>query len=118
MSISPKLSNSTPTTARAGRWHERHERTRHAPVVIRQLLCDYPYQLKFVVDTPADCEEIERYLTEFPEVERQRVLLMPQGVDLKALAEIGSWLESYCTQQGYRFCPRRHIEWFGAKRGT
>jgi 7-carboxy-7-deazaguanine synthase len=118
MSISPKLSNSTPPAERAGRWRERHERTRHAPQVIHQLLRDYNYQLKFVVDSRTDCDEIERYLSEFPEVVRDRVLLMPQGIEQEALARSGEWLEPYCRQEGYRFCPRKHIEWFGARRGT
>src|SRR6188474_79323 len=34
MSISPKLSNSTPGLESAGTWRERHERTRHAPNVV------------------------------------------------------------------------------------
>ena len=30
----------------------------------------------------------------------------------------GQWLAPYCREQGFVFCPRKHIEWFGAKRGT
>ena len=41
MSISPKLTNSTPTEAAAGSWSVRHERTRHAPEVIHRLLAEY-----------------------------------------------------------------------------
>jgi 7-carboxy-7-deazaguanine synthase len=55
---------------------------------------------------------------EFPEVDRRRVLLMPQGTDQSALAAIGRWLEAYCREQGFGFCPRKHIEWYGARRGT
>lgn len=118
MSISPKLSNSTPSVDRAGRWHERHERTRHAPDVILELMTRYVYQLKFVVDTPNDCDEIEESLSEFPTVDRSRVLLMPQGTTVEQLAATGTWLEPYCHQHGYHYCPRRHIEWFGLARGT
>ena len=28
------------------------------------------------------------------------------------------WLEPYCLEHGLTFCPRRHIEWFGCRRGT
>ena len=118
MSISPKLSNSTPSERRAGAWRDRHERTRHAPAVIHRLLADYDYQLKFVVESPADCDEIERYLAEFPEVDRRRVLLMPQGTDLAHLTAIREWLEPLCQAREFVFCPRKHIEWYGAKRGT
>lgn len=118
MSISPKLASSTPSVERAGRWAARHERSRHEPDVIRQLLANYDYQLKFVIDTPADLAEVERWLTEFPQTCKGRVLLMPQGTDSKSLGNIQEWLEPYCAKHGFSFCPRKHIEWYGAKRGT
>jgi 7-carboxy-7-deazaguanine synthase len=118
MSISPKLSNSTPPLERASRWRARHERTRHAPEVIARLLAEYAYQLKFVVEREADCDEVESYLGELPAFDRGRVLLMPEGVEATMLAERGAWLEPYCRSRGYVFCPRRHIEWFGLTRGT
>lgn len=118
MSISPKLSNSTPTLELAGRWRQRHERTRHAPNVIRDLTTRYAYQLKFVMDVPQDCQEVEQYLLAFPEIDPGRVLLMPQGVDLEQLQARATWLKPYCDKQGFRYCPRRHIEWFGMTRGT
>jgi 7-carboxy-7-deazaguanine synthase len=118
MSISPKLASSTPPKERAGRWPTRHEQTRHRPEVIRQLTGHYDYQLKFVIDSPADLGDVNGWLTEFPDVDRRRVLLMPQGTDLDALANIGDWLEPYCREHGFVFCPRKHIEWFGAMRGT
>ena len=118
MSISPKLSNSTPPAERDPRWRRRHEQSRHAPEVIRRLLGEYEYQLKFVVDSPSDCDDVERYLEEFPEVDRRRVLLMPQGTDLKSLEARREWLEPLCRERGLRYCPRRHIEWYGHTRGT
>ena len=118
MSISPKLSNSTPPPERDPRWTWRHTLNRHAPEVIRRLVAEYDYQLKFVVDCPDDCREVEEYLAEFPEIERRRVMLMPQGVEAEVLAEKAVWLEPYCVDHGFTFCPRRQIEWFGAQRGT
>jgi len=118
MSISPKLANSTPPPERAGRWSTRHEATRHRPDVIRQLIRDYACQLKFVIDTRSDLAQVNDWLIEFPEVDRRRVLLMPQGTDPAALAGIGQWLEPYCREQSFVFCPRKHIEWYGARRGT
>jgi 7-carboxy-7-deazaguanine synthase len=118
MSISPKLSNSTPSVERDLSWHRRHEQSRHVPEVIRRLLAEYEYQLKFVIDSQADCDEVEAYLEEFPEADRGRVLLMPQGTDTESLATRGLWLERLCRERGFRFCPRRHIEWYGHTRGT
>jgi 7-carboxy-7-deazaguanine synthase len=117
MSISPKLSNSTPSAEDEPQWHLRHSRDRHAPEVIRRLTAEYDYQMKFVVDSPADCREVDAYLTEFPTIEHPRVMLMPQGVDAEALAEKAAWMKPHCVERGFQFCPRRHVEWFGAKRG-
>jgi 7-carboxy-7-deazaguanine synthase len=118
MSISPKLSNSTPPPEQDPQWTWRHTLARHAPDVIRRLTGGYDYQMKFVVGCPEDCREVEAYLMEFPEIERGRVMLMPQGTDVDMLAEKAAWLEPYCAQRGFQFCPRRQIEWFGAERGT
>jgi 7-carboxy-7-deazaguanine synthase len=118
MSISPKLANSTPRSLQGSAWFERHEQTRYAPNVIRRLLADYDCQLKFVVDSPDACREMEAYVAEFPELARDRILLMPEGIDPQTLAERTRWLEPYCDRQGVRFCPRKHIEWFGVRRGA
>lgn len=118
MSISPKLASSTPSVERGGKWAARHEQSRHRPEVIRRLMRDYSYQLKFVVDSQDDLAEVSAWLQEFPEADRSRVLLMPQGTDDVTLAATTVWLEPYCREEGFVFCPRRHIEWFGARRGT
>lgn len=118
MSISPKLSNSTPATEDHPYWSRRHERSRHRPSIVRRLVSEYPYQLKFVVNTPEDLDEVESYLTELRDFDRSRVLLMPQGTDAAELDRRGDWLCPYCEQHGYTFCPRRQIDWYGALRGT
>lgn len=118
MSISPKLANSAPPAERDPRWRRRHERTRHAPDVIRRLVAEYAYQMKFVVDTPEDVADVLGYLDEFPEIDRARAMLMPQGVDAAGLAEREPWVVELCRAHGLVYCPRRHIEWFGLVRGT
>jgi 7-carboxy-7-deazaguanine synthase len=123
MSISPKLSNSTPSffilhpSSLDPRWPHRHESNRHTPDVINRLISEYDYQIKFVIDTPADCQEAEEYLTSMPQIDRARVMLMPQGTDLEELAAKSQWLEPYCAEHNLLFCPRRHVEWFGPGRG-
>jgi 7-carboxy-7-deazaguanine synthase len=118
MSLSPKLTGSAPSPRQYPRWNQRHEQTRHAPDVVRRLVRDYEYQVKFVIDRPSDCHEVERYLARFPEIDRDRVLLMPQGIDADELARRAEWLKPHCQRVGLRFCPRRQIEWFGLVRGT
>jgi 7-carboxy-7-deazaguanine synthase len=118
MSISPKLASSTPSEQQAGRWRARHEQTRHRPEVIHRLTQGYEYQIKFVIDTRSDLVDVDAWLTQFPGIDQSRVLLMPQGTDAKHLASTTEWLESYSASRGFVFCPRKHIEWFGARRGT
>ena len=118
MSISPKRPNSTPTVAQAGAWSQRHEATRHNPQVIRRLVRDYDYQLKFVIAESGDIEDVQRYLTEFPEVDHDHVWLMPEGTAVERLTEVSDWLQAACRTKGFRYCPRKHIEWFGHQRGT
>ncbi len=118
MSVSPKLSNSDPSPEQAGGWHVRHRKRRHVPEVIRRLAAEYACQFKFVVDSPESCREVEQYLAEFPEIDRSRVLLMPEGTDVEILAERARWLEPYCREVGLAYCPRRQIEWFGLVRGA
>jgi 7-carboxy-7-deazaguanine synthase len=118
MSISPKLSNSTPSREDYPDWARIHDQRRHAPEVLRRLTAEHPYQIKFVIDSPAACDEAQRYLAEFPEIDRSRVMLMPEGTDPEVLGATARWLAPYCAERGLHFCPRRHIEWFGLVRGT
>lgn len=119
MSISPKLSNSTPSVNQDPAWSRRHEARRRAAEAVRRLIAEYPYQIKFVVESPADCREVEDYLAAFPEVDRSRVMLMPMGTEAATLAKKADWLEPYCAEHGLHYCPRRHVEWFGGVvRGT
>jgi 7-carboxy-7-deazaguanine synthase len=118
MSISPKFASSAPAAAKHPYWSRRHERERHRPSVVRRMMAEYEYQLKFVVDTPRDLEELSNYLDELPEIERERVLLMPQGVEQPQLDARAEWLRPFCEANGYVFCPRKQIEWYGTVRGT
>ena len=118
MSISPKMSNSTPPVKRAGQWTEKHERARYRPEIIRRLVDEHDYQLKFVVQTPDDMDEIFDFLDNVPSIEKAKVLLMPEGVSTAALEAKALWLKKICKDNGFRFCQRQHIFWYGNKRGT
>lgn len=119
-SISPKLSNSTPSAELAGvAWVERHEKTRLAPEILRQWIDAYPFQLKFVVSGVGDWVEIMA-LTDMAlsGVAREKILLMPEGTDPETLASRRAWILELCKQFGFRYCPRLHIDLFGNTRGT
>ena len=122
MSISPKLSNSTPNPAidsfASAEIIRRHEKNRAKIEVIASYIERYNYQIKFVVDSPDDLPEIEQFLRQFPKIETSHVLLMPQGITQEQLAEREKWLQPYAKSKGYVFCQRMHIFWYGNRRGT
>ena len=117
MSISPKLSNSTPTEREGGLWAAQHDRLRIQPAVLLDLMRNYTYQLKFVVSTPEDLVEIKALVGEL-RPQKSRVLLMPEGTDVDTLRARARWVAEICKAEGYRFCARLHIELYGNRRGT
>ena len=118
MSVSPKLANSTPPE-RSG-WRERHEEKRTNIEVLTKLVENYTLQLKFVVDPDqgGDIEEIETLLKRLPEIEPERVLLMPEGTDTETLDRRTKLLAPAAEKRGWGISPRLHIELFGNTRGT
>lgn len=117
MSISPKLANSTPRAREEGRWAAQHERARYQPDTLKRLMAENPYQLKFVVCGPEDLEEINRMIEQIG-ADRQRVILMPEGIDRQAIATRARWLVDVCKAQDFRYGPRLHIDIWGNQRGV
>ena len=117
-SLSPKLSNSTPPASRDPAWAQKHEATRLQPEVISEWIRRYPFQLKFVVSSENDLVEIKNLLSCLPPVPSDRILLMPEGIDVKTLATRSPWLVEICKREGFRFTPRLQIELFGHTRAT
>jgi 7-carboxy-7-deazaguanine synthase len=117
MSISPKLKNSVPLDRDGGRWAAQHERLRYRPDVLRRLIAEYAYQLKFVVANPSDLEEVRQICGEI-RADPSRVILMPEGTDRNVLRDRGLWIAELCKQYGYRFGPRLHVELWGDRRGV
>jgi 7-carboxy-7-deazaguanine synthase len=113
MSISPKLANSTPQ----GEWAARHEKTRFQPEILKRLMAEYDYQLKFVIASPSDLDEVQSILTQL-NADRTRVLLMPEGTTPEVTRERGPWLAEICKQEGFRYSPRLHVDIWGNKRGV
>jgi len=115
MSLSPKLSSSTPTDARLAEMHEARRLNLDA---LRLFVEQYDYQLKFVVDAPADVGEIEALLDKLGAgVPPERVFLMPQGRTREELDERTEWIVPICLEKGFAFGPRLHIDLFGSERG-
>jgi 7-carboxy-7-deazaguanine synthase len=116
MSISPKLANSVPKHREGGRWAVRHESLRYNPEVLKKLMTEYDYQLKFVVQTLEDIEEVRKIAAETGAV-AEKVQLMGEGADPGTLFERAQWITEVCRNLGYRYTPRLHIDLWGNERG-
>jgi 7-carboxy-7-deazaguanine synthase len=113
MSISPKLSNSTPE----GVFRAQHERLRLQPDVLVRLMSSYDYQLKFVIAREGDIDEVCAVVAQV-NAPAGKVILMPEGIRADVLRERGVWLAEICKQYGFRFTPRLHVDLYGNRRGV
>jgi 7-carboxy-7-deazaguanine synthase len=118
-SLSPKLANSTPYERDGGRFAASHERQRLNFGVIQQWIDSAEdFQLKFVVSSQSDIDEIQTILSKLKNWSPDDVLLMPEGTDSATLDARAPWVADACRKTGFRFCPRLHIALFGHTRGT
>lgn len=126
MSISPKLSSSTPTGTQ---WEESHERIRHDLEPLNQLAAAYHCQLKFVVQPQLEGDpdqlklkreiaEIDEVLKAVPNIPADQIYLMPEGRSQEALWKSARLLVPICLERGWRLAPRIQIDLFGDTRGT
>lgn len=124
VSISPKLSSSTPQTEHG--FPEKSARIHGSARVnyeaFRKWIANYDYQLKFVVYEPIDFEEIESMLTGIEstglKIDPARVFLMPEGITAEECWERCQWIVPYCIEKNYSLAPRIHLDLFGCERGT
>lgn len=118
VSMSPKLSNSTPWRREKGKFAKMHEEHRLNLPVIEKFIEGHDYQLKFVVEKKRDFSEIEEILKNLKNVERDRVLIMAQGRSAKELRERALWIVDLCKKHGFSYTPRLQIELYGNRKGT
>ena len=120
-SISPKLSNSTPTDPQLIENHESH---RLSIPTIRAYLDQArrtatQCQLKFVLEKPADIQEVKDVLAQLDQLcPPEDVLLMPQAINRRQLTRRSAWVAELCKEHGYRFSSRLQIMLYGNEPGT
>jgi len=115
MSISPKLSNSVPDDAKSAAIRENSQLD---IAVLRQLIDNYSYQFKFVVDSEADLPEIEETIDKLGNVNRDKVMLMPQAAARDELLAKSPMVAELCKRAGLAFCQRLHVLLWNNARGT
>ena len=115
MSISPKLSNSTPNDLKLA---ATHEDSRLDIAVLRELIDNYKYQLKFVVDSEADLPEIQQTIEKIGNVNSEKVMLMPQASTRDELLAKSPMVADLCKRTGFAFCQRLQVLLWNNERGT
>jgi 7-carboxy-7-deazaguanine synthase len=114
MSISPKLSNSTPVD---GEMADAHEQARYNLDVLKGLTGNYDYQLKFVVDSGNDLAEIENTLEQISNIDAEKVMLMPQARTRDELLAKSPMVAALCERTGFVFGQRLHVMLWNNQRG-
>ena len=109
MSVSPKLSNSGAKRPL--------DNTFDPFSSIRQLIRRYPYQLKFVVDSPDDLPEIQEAVEQIGGYQPEKVMLMPQAKTRDELIAKSPMVAQMCRETGYVFCQRLHILLYDGAKG-
>jgi 7-carboxy-7-deazaguanine synthase len=127
ISLSPKLSNSTPIPGTMMPYLNRevtesdkkkHEKWRCNYDAMKALIKHHPdYQLKPVISSEEDLQEVKE-LQKILDVPNDKVYLMPEGLEPKQLNERRRWLMDLCVREGYNFTDRLHIIAYGDKRGV
>ena len=115
MSISPKLSNSTPQDAKLA---AKHDRSRLDLAVLSELINNYDYQLKFVVDSQDDIAEIQETLGKLENVDAQKVMLMPQAATRDELLSKSPMVADLCKRTGFAFSQRLQVLLWDNKKGV
>jgi 7-carboxy-7-deazaguanine synthase len=115
MSISPKMSNSTPNDPKLA---DIHENSRLDLAVLCELIDNYAYQLKFVVDSEDDLSEIQQTVEEIGSVDLEKVMLMPQAATREELLAKSPMVAEMCKKSGFTFCQRLQVLLWNNQRGT
>ncbi len=115
MSISPKLSNSVPAEPKLA---EIHKNFRPDLAVLRELIDNCEYRLKFVVDSQADLPEIRQMVDKLGNVNSEKVLLMPQATTRDEFLAKAPMVADMCKQTGFVFGQRLQVLLWNNRRGT
>ncbi len=107
MSISPKLSNSK----------VENKDSKLNIESLRKLVSSYNYQIKFVVDSPDDLQEIEETLKGVGNIDRGKVMLMPQAITRDEFIRKSPMVAEMCKNNGFTFSQRLHILLWDTTRG-
>ncbi len=115
MSISPKLSNSVPDDEKLAAIHKN---SKLDLAVLGELIDNYNYQFKFVVDSVNNLPEIQELLDKLEKVDIEKVMLMPQAATKDELLAKSQMVADMCKLVGYAFSQRLQVLLWNNQRST
>lgn len=103
MSVSPKTSNAGKSAINLD--------------VLQKLIDSYDHQLKFVIVDEQDITEVAEILKKLNNVDRSKVMLMPQASNRETYLAKAPVIAELCIKHGFTFCPRLHVLLWDNQRG-
>jgi 7-carboxy-7-deazaguanine synthase len=101
MSISPKLSNA---------YDNKKDKDKYLKLdSLAELIKNYDYQLKFVIEKKNDIDEVNQILKKLKKVDPSKVLLMPQAKNTSEYLKKSPLVVELCKDTGFSFCPRLQL---------
>lgn len=118
ISVSPKLKSSLPIDPDSFE-HKLHSKNRVYNVTLPKFIEFYgdKMQFKFVYNSIEDVKEIQEEFMYPYNIKPQQIWLMPQGITQEQIKEKSKELFNLCSEKGFRYGQRLHIEVFGDVRG-
>jgi 7-carboxy-7-deazaguanine synthase len=114
VSISPKLSNSNPKDPELAKLHKD---SRLDIAVLQELVDNYEYQFKFVIDSQEDLPEIQQTIEQIGNVNPEKVMLMPQAAKRDELLAKSPMVAKMCKQTGFVFSQRLQVLLWNNQKG-
>lgn len=126
VTLSPKLSNSTPTLGKfipqlgitvSDKHVKRHEDSRKNYASMKKWITRFPYQIKFVISCESDINEAFEVMRQIG-ANPDNVYFMPEAGDRKQLEANAQWLYERCIELGINYSDRLHVRIYDAKKGV
>ncbi len=109
ISLSPKLNSSTPLSGKERKIHQNNNDFIDTTI---KWIENNPYQIKFVINSPNDFNEVEGLIKKL-KPDKRNVWLMSQGITKEQIREKQEWIIPFCMEKGYNYSPRMQIEIWG-----
>ncbi|MEM6690980.1 MAG: 7-carboxy-7-deazaguanine synthase QueE, partial [Planctomycetota bacterium] len=118
LSLSPKLTSSAPDKLKHPGWNKRHHDLRLNFAIMRRMIGQAPQTPPTLVVSSEDELDEVRFIAKELNLASHDIWLMPEGIQSEKIRKAAEWLKPICDLNGYRYCDRMHIHWYGNKRGT